>query len=86
MEIKMNSVYLAYSAAHGKTHEEMIASDRIKYPGGVMCGFRLWVVERKRDYLKEHPDQNCLGNIANLGLWCSYLSEKFPYKKVSENK
>jgi len=84
MEIKMNSVYLAYSAAHGKTHEEMIASDRIKYPGGVMCGFQLWVAERKREFLQQHPEHNCFGKIANLELWYKYISEKFPYPKVSE--
>ena len=84
MEIIPNGIYLAYSAAHGKTHEEMIESDRIKYPGGVMCGFQLWVDERKREFLKEHPEQDCFGNIGNLDVWSKYLTERFPYRKIEE--
>ena len=34
--------YLAYCAAHGMTPDEMMAHDRIRFPGGKMAGFLIW--------------------------------------------
>jgi len=38
--------YLAYCAAHGKTPDEMLAHDDERWPGGVMCGYILWIGDR----------------------------------------
>lgn len=41
---RWNSRYLAYAKANGEpSPEAMKASDRKRYPGGLMCGFMLWM-------------------------------------------
>lgn len=42
----MNPRYLAYCAAHGLSPDGMMEHDRAKWPGGVMCGFILWMNEQ----------------------------------------
>lgn len=41
----MNPRYLAYCAAHGFRGDPdgMLAHDRERWPGGVMCGFVTWM-------------------------------------------
>lgn len=46
----MNSRYLAYCAAHGRTPDEQAAADGEKYPGGKMTGFLLWMSARLSEY------------------------------------
>jgi hypothetical protein len=44
----MNPLYQEYCDAHEMTPEQMMAHDRLKYPGGRMCGFMLWCMRRKK--------------------------------------
>lgn len=34
--------YLAYCEAHGRTPDEQLAADTVRWPGGKMVGFILW--------------------------------------------
>jgi hypothetical protein len=44
---KWNPRYLAYMRAHGFTDPDaMLEADRERWPGGVMCGFTLWIREQ----------------------------------------
>lgn len=47
--------YLAYCTSHGKTPEAMLAHDYQAWPGGVMCGFILWISEKWQEFFKLHP-------------------------------
>lgn len=38
-----NHRYLMYCRTYGKTPEQMLAYDRILWPGKAMCGFALWI-------------------------------------------
>lgn len=61
-----NPRYIAYSAAHDKTPDEMLEYDKNRFPGGVMVGFMLWIKEQwcafarvrgwEHNYLKDHQD------------------------------
>ncbi len=51
-----NSRYVEYARSHGKSPEEMLEADRVKYPGGSMCGFILWNTERLRECEAECPE------------------------------
>lgn len=73
---QINPNYLAYCKAHGKTPEEMIASDEKEYPGGKMCGFIIWISQQERRYKTKHPE-NFIGDfIHNRDLWTTFLTNE----------
>jgi hypothetical protein len=45
-----NQRFVAYAREHGNTPEEQLESDAVRWPGGRMCGFQLWVSERWREW------------------------------------
>lgn len=51
-----NPRYVAYAKAHGKTPEEMMSHDAKVWPGGVMCGFTLWIRQQKARFYGVHPE------------------------------
>jgi hypothetical protein len=55
-ELEWNPRYVKYARAHGKTSDEMIAHDRIRWPGGSMCGYILWTKDKMARAKKEHPE------------------------------
>lgn len=40
------SRYVAYATAHDVQPVEMIARDRVEWPGGAMAGYILWIQEQ----------------------------------------
>ncbi len=53
--MQINPRYRAYARAHGKTPVSMLAHDRKAWPGGVMCGFIVWMSERKHEFYRLRP-------------------------------
>lgn len=52
-----NPRYVAYCAAHGVDDPDVMrARDAERWPGGKMCGFILWMRERKAEFVKAHPE------------------------------
>lgn len=50
----MNPRYLAYCAAHDTLDPDaMLETDRIRWPGGIMCGFMLWVRDQWAAWYEE---------------------------------
>lgn len=46
--------YAAYCIAHGVGDpDEMLERDAMKWPGGCMAGFTVWINERWRDFRNE---------------------------------
>lgn len=41
-----NPRYVAYAKAHDMTPEAMLAYDDVMWPGGLMCGFLVWMGEQ----------------------------------------
>ena len=46
----MNPRYLAYCLEHRQSPDDMLATDRQRYPGGCMCGFLLWMSARLQEW------------------------------------
>lgn len=42
--------YVQYARAHGHTPPKMLAQDKVKFPGGCMGGYILWITSRWRDF------------------------------------
>ena len=51
-----NPRYVAYAKAHGKTPDEMMSHDAKVWPGGVMCGFTIWISQQKVLFYNSNPE------------------------------
>jgi len=54
--LKMNTRYVAYAAANGRTVEEQLSRDRQDMPGTTLACFRRWEHERLNEFAAEHPE------------------------------
>lgn len=45
-----NPRYVHYARVHGHAPEAMLEVDRERWPGGLMCGFTLWIQARWREW------------------------------------
>ena len=72
-----NPYYICYAKTHGKTPEDMLLQDDVTFPGGVMCGYILWIREQWRQWKLENgisPNDPMSGEMrTKFGLW---LEEK----------
>ncbi|HUV03988.1 MAG TPA: hypothetical protein VMX94_02650 [Armatimonadota bacterium] len=70
-----NPHYLAYCRAHGHTPEEQRDLDREAFPGGINCGFMLWMSEQRRLFNEAHPEAFYDRHIiADHDAWSAWLS------------
>lgn len=46
--------YIAYCKDQGRSTEDQMDHDSLKWPGGVMCGFILWISNRWATWKKEN--------------------------------
>ena len=66
------SRYVAYCKAHGAaTPDEMMARDEAEYPGGVMCGYILWITSKWREWgdLTGHKGPRSADDHAAFDAW-----------------
>jgi len=68
--------YIAYAKAKNMTPDEVFEYDKETYPGGCMCGFILWICEKKRSFKKNNPDAIDGDIIRNNDLFNEYLLAK----------
>ena len=54
--MKWNPYYVLYAKHKGNEPAKQLKVDEVAYPGGVMCGFILWIRECKVNFWKLHPD------------------------------
>ena len=47
---RWNPRYVRFAEVHGRDPEEQLAYDNVRWPGGCMCGFVLWIAEFYRVY------------------------------------
>jgi hypothetical protein len=73
---KWNPYYVAYASAHGESPEKMLDADSIKYEGGCMTGFILWISEQCKKFKKEHPEAMVDNyTIGDRDAWGRFLNE-----------
>ena len=74
-----NPNYVAYARAHNKTPDEMLAHDKIEWPGGCMVGFMLWIQEQKNAFREVNPGafyrdiNGGLTSIVDYDAWGHFL-------------
>lgn len=72
----MNSRYVSYAAAHGMTPDEMLAADRVRWPGGSMVGFMSWIDGKWREWCAlTHRPRSAL-NFADHAAFDAWLEER----------
>lgn len=49
-----NPYFLAYCESEGRTPTAQLALDRVRFPGGLMAGFMLWIQARWAEFRKAH--------------------------------
>ena len=68
----MNPRYLAYCAdTGGLSPEDTLARDREEWPGGVMCGFMLWIRARWNEW-KAEVDYPASDPAVSTGDHCAF--------------
>jgi hypothetical protein len=72
----MNPYYLAYCKANKNTPEIQMEQDQKSYPGGVMCGFILWISNKKSKFRRLHPEFCLDGLIYNYSEWGKFLEKE----------
>ncbi len=51
-----NPRFVAYARSQGRDPEAQLAHDEETYPGGIMCGFMLFISEKWRTFSDLRPD------------------------------
>lgn len=62
-------LYIKYCQENQKEPKEMLAFDKERFPGCCMCGYILWISEKRVEYFKEHG----LSRIENLKHWEEFV-------------
>ena len=82
-----NPRYLAYCRAHGQSDPaKQLDMDAERWPGGVMCGFILWMMNRLSEFNALQGCRNseiCHLELGNRwdSLFDAMLDEKYPRQK-----
>lgn len=72
----MNPLFVSYAKSNGLSPSRQLDLDTLKYPGGIMCGFLLWVTERKQAFRRNHPEAFCGFNIADKVAWLQFIDRE----------
>jgi hypothetical protein len=56
LPLDFNPVYVSYARFHGHDPNGMLERDRLRWPGGIMCGFLLWNTRMVHRFLAEHNE------------------------------
>lgn len=80
-----NPRFELYAAEHGRTPDQQLEWDRAQWPGGMMCGFILWIDERKEEFRKLHPEAFLNGTIFDGPAWDDFLVRRSKGKHETSN-
>ena len=77
----INPIYKSYALTHGETPEAMMANDEVKWPGGVLCGFILWIQQAK-DYFCTISPESFLSKhtIYDYQKWYDFVNNEYTEK------
>lgn len=66
--------FVAYAKSNGREPQAQLDHDKTEWPGGCMCGFMLWIGDRKTAFHKIQPEA-FIGDysIGNHEAWANFL-------------
>lgn len=75
-----NPRYVAYAHSKDMNVEECLEHERKAWPGGIMCGFTLWIREHARKFAKDiygitDPNDICYAT-SNTAEFTEYLEKQ----------
>lgn len=53
---KFNPYFVHYAKSNGNTPEKQLEVDDKAYPGGIMCGFILWIDKQRQKFWDAHRE------------------------------
>ncbi|MBB6306261.1 hypothetical protein [Xanthobacter tagetidis] len=68
--------YVAYCIAQGRKPEDQLQHDRVRWPGGKMTGFILWLREMLQVYAAEPGRYSLSAGIADHDHYDAWLLEQ----------
>ena len=68
-----NPRYVAFALAHGKSPMQQMIDDEKRWPGGVMCGFILWMSKAEKLFKKQQPSAFIGPHISNQDAWTEFV-------------
>lgn len=74
--MEFNPRYVAYAASFDNTPERQLEEDRVRWPGGVMCGFILWISRHWTDFERMHAPK-MMARYGDRELWRLMNAEAF---------
>lgn len=77
------SRYVAYARAHGAMPAEMLERDRERWPGGVMCGFILWIGRQWKAWAAEAGESLEIRDEAKHNRFDAWLAERESEEKAA---
>lgn len=74
-----NPRYVVFATVHGRTPDEQAAHDRIRWPGGCMTGFQLWIAQSLRAfqdrYKRTNPEYFIDRRVCDAAAWDTFLRD-----------
>jgi hypothetical protein len=78
-----NPRFVLYAEENGHTPDQQLEWDRTLWPGGMMCGFTLWIGKQIAEAKSVHPEWFMNSSLYNHPAFDEWLVERAKERKCS---